>query len=71
MENAPKLKKAEETRNIILSNDLSKEDRLECKRLLEEKKRLIGEKDDITKWMFRIKGKAGAFYAVAFKKQNL
>ena len=44
MENAPKLKKAEETRNIILSNDLSKEDRLECKRLLEEKKRLIGEK---------------------------
>ena len=71
MENAPRLRRSESTRNVILSNDLSREDRQECRRLLQERKDEIGKKDDISKWIFRIKGKVGEFHVVAFKKQNL
>ena len=72
MENAPILRRAESTKNIILGNDLSKEDRQECRRLLQEKKEEIGRKEDISKWIFRIRGKVGDFHVVAFKKnQNL
>mgnify|MGYP003481435066 FL=1 len=71
MENAPRLRRSESTRNVILSNDLSREDRQECRRLLQERREEIGKKDDISKWIFRIKGKVGEFHVVAFKKQNL
>ena len=71
MENAPKLRRTEATKNIILGNDLSKEDRQECRRLLQEKKEEIRSKDDVSKWIFRIKGKVGDFHVIAFKKQNL
>ncbi|ESO04292.1 hypothetical protein HELRODRAFT_172649 [Helobdella robusta] len=48
-----------------------KKDRISNRKIFEEKKKEIGEKDDVSKWSFRLKGVPGDFYVIAFKKQNL
>ena len=71
MENAPRLRKKETTKNVILNNDLSDEDRRVCRELLAKKKEEIGGKEDINRWIFRIRGQPGEFRVLAYKKQNL
>ena len=56
---------------VILNQDLSIEDRVECRKLLDDKKKEIVLKDDTNKWVFGIKGKPGNFYVLTYKKQNL
>ena len=38
--------------------------------MLEEKKREIEGKEDSKDWVFRVRGKPGSFYVVAFRKQK-
>ncbi|ESN99901.1 hypothetical protein HELRODRAFT_184371, partial [Helobdella robusta] len=69
--NCAKLKKSLNFNKVIINHDLSREDRISNRKILEEKKKEIGEKDDVSKWSFRLKGVPGDFYVIAFKKQNL
>lgn len=69
-ENTFRLKKSESFSKVILNNDLSKEDREKCSKLLQEKKDEIGKKEDTSKWVFRIRGQPGDFHAVAFRRRN-
>ncbi|ESO11760.1 hypothetical protein HELRODRAFT_166789 [Helobdella robusta] len=55
--NCYKLKKSAIFNNVIVNHDLSKEERSNNRKLLEEKRKEISAKEDITKWSFRLKGK--------------
>ncbi|ESN96769.1 hypothetical protein HELRODRAFT_163885 [Helobdella robusta] len=52
-----KLKKSAIFNKVIVNHDLSKEERSNSRKLLEEKRKEISAKEDITKWSFRLKGK--------------
>ncbi|ESO10249.1 hypothetical protein HELRODRAFT_168139 [Helobdella robusta] len=71
LNNCAKLKKSLNFNKVIINHDFSREDRISNRKILEEKKKEIGEKDDVSKWSFRLKGVPGDFYVIAFKKQNL
>ena len=71
LQNCYKLKKSELFKRVILCQDLSKEDREECKRLLTNKKREIDSKDDASKWIFRVRGQPGNFHVVTYRRQSL
>ena len=70
-ENSFKLRKSETFSRVILNNDLSKEDRELCSKLLREKKEEISKKDDVSKWVFRVRGQTGDYHVVSYRRQNL
>ena len=71
LENSFSLRKSESYKMIILKQDLSIEDREQCRKLLDDKKKEIGLKDDINKWVFRIRGRPGSFHVLSYMKKNL
>lgn len=70
-ENSFKLRKSETFSRVILNNDLSKEDRELCSKLLKEKKEEISKKEDVSKWVFRVRGQPGDFHVVSYRRRNL
>lgn len=70
LDNCYKLKESEQFRKVILNQDLSKEDREECKKLFDEKVKEINKKGGSSKWVVRIKGQPGAFHAVAYRRRS-
>ncbi|ESN99402.1 hypothetical protein HELRODRAFT_162949 [Helobdella robusta] len=69
--NCYKLKNYKVYYKVIINHDLSKKDREINKKMLEDKKKEIGLREDNVGWTFRLKGKPGDFHVLAFKKQNL
>ena len=71
LENSFKLRRSELHKNVILSHDMSKEDREDCRKLLADKKREMSTKDNVDKWVFRLRGHPGEFHVVPHRRQNL
>lgn len=70
LDSSNKLKESEQFSKVILSLDLSKEDREECKKLFTEKVKEVNQKGGSNKWVVRIKGQPGAFHAVAYRRRT-
>ena len=64
-----RLKASESFNKVILSLDLSKKDREDCKKLLADKLKEVNEKGGSKKWVIRIRGQLGAFHAVAYRRR--
>ena len=62
------LKVSEIFNKVILSLDLSKEDRKDCKKLLGNKLKKVNQKAGSKKWVVRIRGQPGAFHAIACRR---
>ena len=69
LDNSSRLKDSESINKVILSLDLSKEDREDCKKLLADKLKEVNEKGGSKKWVVRIRGQRGAFHAVAYRRR--
>ena len=67
LDNSSRLKDSESFNKVILSLDLSKEDREECKKLLADKLKEVNEKGGSKKWVVRIRGQPGAFHVIAYR----
>ena len=65
LDNSSRLKDSESFSNVILSLDLSKEDREECKKLQEIKR---GQPEG-RKWVIRIRGHPDAYHAIANRRR--
>ena len=68
LENCFKLKKLQKFKSLVISHDLSNEDREHCRLLI---KKVKDSKDDASKWVFRIRGQPGNFHVVTYRRQNL
>lgn len=69
LDNSNKLKDSEVFNKVILSHDLSKEDREIYKKLFEDKLKEINLKGGSKKWVVRIRGEPGAFHTVAYRRR--
>ena len=69
LDNSSRLKDSESFNKIILSLDLSKEDREDYKKLLADKLKEVNEKGESKKWVVRIRGQPGAFCAIAYRRR--
>ena len=59
LDNSRRLKDSDSFSKVMLSLDLSKEDREDCKQLLADKLKEIYEKGGSKKWVVRIRGRPG------------
>ena len=55
-------------KNVMLNHDMSKEERVECRKWITKKKNEILLKEDAEEW--GIKGQPGKFYMVAYQKKK-
>ena len=69
LDNSNRLKDSESFNKVILSLDLSKEDREDRKKLLADKLKEVNEKGGSKKWIVRIRGQPGAFHAIAYRRR--
>ena len=69
LDNSSRLKDSESFNKVILSFDLSKEDRKDCKKLLADKLKEVNEKGGRKKRVVRIRGQPGAFHAIACRRR--
>ena len=65
------MKDSESFNKVILSLDLPKEDREDCKKLLADKLKEVNEKGGIKTWVIRIRGQPGAFHAIAYRRRAI
>ena len=56
LDNSSRLKDSERFSKFILSLDLSKEDREDCKKLLADKLKEVSQKGGSKRWVIRIRG---------------
>ena len=68
LESCFKLKKLQKFKSLVISHDLTSEDREQCRLLI---KKVKDSKDDASKWVFRIRGQPGNFHVVTYRRQNL
>ena len=71
LDNSRRLKDSESFSKVILSPDLSKEDREDCKKLLADKLKEVNQKVGSKKWFVRIRGQSGAFHWVQKKSSKM
>lgn len=71
MENSYKLRKSENFSRVMMNHDMSVEERQEIRKLIEQKKKEIEEKENPTLWGIRIRGEPGKFIANIYRKQGL
>ena len=70
LDNSSRLKDSESFNKVILSLDLSKEDREDCKKLLADKLKEVNKKGGSKKWVLRIRGQRGrAFHAIVYRRR--
>ena len=67
--NSSRLKDSESFNKVILSLDLSKEDREDCKKSFADKLKEVNEKEGSKKWVVRIRGQPGALHAIAYRRR--
>ena len=71
LENCFKLKRLQKFKSLIISHDLSREDREQCRLLIKkakEEKEKTGETD---KYIYKVRGEPGSFHVVLVRRPNL
>lgn len=71
LESCYKLKGLMKFKKLIVSHDLSVEDRENCKNLIEKAKAEKAKTGEADKFVYKIRGAPGSFHVVLVKKQNL
>ncbi|ESN90927.1 hypothetical protein HELRODRAFT_182519 [Helobdella robusta] len=66
LNNCTKLKKSLNFNKVIINHDLSREDKISNSKILEERKKEIGEKDDVSRW--QTEGRARRFLCYCFQE---
>ena len=69
LDNSSRLKDRESFNKVILSLDLSKEDREDCTKLFADKLKEVNEKGGSKKLVVRIRGQKGAFHDIAYRRR--
>ena len=69
LDNSSRLKDRESFNKVILSLDLSKEDREDCTKLFADKLKEVNEKGGSKKLVVRIRGQKGAFHDIAHRRR--
>ena len=70
LDNSSRLKDSESFNKVILSLDLSKEDREDCKKLLADKLKEVNQKGGSKKWVVRIRGQPGGLPCYCLQKKS-
>ena len=69
LDNSSRLKDSESFNKVILSLNLSKEDREDRKKLLADKLKEVNKKGGSKKSVVRIRGQPGAFHDIAYRRR--
>lgn len=70
LESCYKLKKMQKFKSLIVSHDLSKEDREQCRMLIKKAKQEKEKSGEVEKFIYKVRGDPGSFYVVTVRRPN-